>query len=289
MGGPGYGVTWYPSRPVSGSGTDFGLVRQNLSVAVPVWRDGGDALRLTAGVRNSLFSTDAVLPDTGRPFPSNLWNVNLGLSYNHRFDNGWTGGLLTSLGSASDQPFHSIHEMSVGLGGFLTVSARNDRDAWMFSLLYSSAGTLNFPIPGVAYVWNPSDDLRVSIGLPLSVMWRPVEDLTLNVSYFPLTNARALATYRLANPVRVYGGYEFLNEAYFLADRVNTQDRFFGFEQRLLGGVRWDVWRHAVLDLNAGYAFDRHYGEGRNEGSSLHDRVDIASGAFLGANLRIRY
>jgi len=62
-----------------------------------------------------------------------------------------------------------------------------------------------------------------------------------------------------------------------------------GFEQRLIGGVRWDVWRHAALDLSGGYAFDRHYGEGRNQGSSLHDRVDIAPGGFFGASLRFRY
>src|SRR5262249_37068685 len=112
---------------------------------------------------------------------------------------------------------------------------------------------------------------------------------TLDLSYFPLTNVHARATYRVAGGVHVYGGYEFLNESYFLADRADTRDRFLGFEQRLIGGVRWDLWRHATLDLSAGYAFDRFYGEGRNQGGSLHDRVDIAPGAFLGATFRVRY
>src|SRR5579883_2883109 len=68
VGGPGYTAIFYPARPVSGQGTDLTLVRQNAGGAVPVWRDGGDTLLVTAGVRNDLFSTNAVLPDTGRPF-----------------------------------------------------------------------------------------------------------------------------------------------------------------------------------------------------------------------------
>ena len=104
MGGPGYGATWYPSRPVSNStvGEDFGLVRQDVSAAVPVWRNGGDMLMLSAGVRNSMFSTDAILPDSHQPFPSELWDVHLGTNYMHKFDNGWSGMLGINFGSASD-------------------------------------------------------------------------------------------------------------------------------------------------------------------------------------------
>jgi hypothetical protein len=77
---------------VSGQGTDLGLVRQNVSVGVPVWRDGGGALAVTARVGDEHYSTSATLPDTGRPFPGDLWNINVGLNYTHRFENGWTGG-----------------------------------------------------------------------------------------------------------------------------------------------------------------------------------------------------
>ena len=103
IGGPGYGASWYPARPVSGSTpeTELGLVRQNLSGAVPVCRDGGELVMLSGGVRNSRFITDTILPDSRQLFPSELWSVHLGLNYMHRFDNGWTGGLGISLGSAT--------------------------------------------------------------------------------------------------------------------------------------------------------------------------------------------
>ena len=70
MGLPGYMATWYPSRPASNTFGDLGFVRQNLSGAVPIWKEGGDTVLLMAGVRNTLFSTDVILPDTQRPFPS---------------------------------------------------------------------------------------------------------------------------------------------------------------------------------------------------------------------------
>lgn len=289
MGVPGYKAAWYPSRPISGSANDLGFVRQSLSGTVPIWRGDGQTVLFTAGVRNTLFFTDAILPDTHRPFPNELWNVSLGMMYLHKFDNGWSGGISATIGSASDKPFHTIEEMNAGFFGFLQVPAGNERDSWMFSLMYSPVGNIVFPIPGIAYSWKPSEDFQASIGLPFSVLWRPIEDLTLTLSYVPVVNVNARATYRVKEGWNLYGGFEWLNEAYFLADRAERRERFLAIEKRLICGVRWDLGAHAVLDCNAGYAFDRYYGEGRSQFSDLTDRVDLSSGAFLGANLLVKW
>jgi hypothetical protein len=289
LGGPGYGATWYPARPVAGQETDLGLIRQHLSVVAPLYRNGSDALLLNFSLRYSHFFTDAILPDSRRPFPTDLWNVNLGLSYMHKFENGWSGVLMTSFGSPSDKPFHSIDEMNVSLGGFLRIPVCNDRDLWNLGIMYSPAGTLNFPIPMVSYLWNPSEALHLSIGLPLALTWQPTDDWTVNLSYVPLTNVNARVTHQILERAYVYGGYEFLTESYFLADRAIDRDRFIGLEQRLVSGVRWKVWRHANLDFNGGYAFNRQYGEGANQGATLHDRVLVQPAAFLGLNVRMQY
>jgi len=289
MGGPGLRAAWYPSRPVSNSLADLGFVRKSVSGAVPIWKNDGDILLLSAGVRHTSFFTNAILPDTQRPFPSELSNINLGLMYIHKFDNGWSGGLSTTFGSASDKPFHSIEEINVGFFGFLKVPAKNERDSWTFSIFYSPVGNVNFPIPGIAYFWKPSDDLQVSIGIPFSVKWKPIEDLTLTFSYIPVVNVNARATYQLTSPLNVYVGFEWLNEAYFLADRADQRARFLAFEKRLISGIRWDLTTHAALDFNAGYAFDRYFGEGRNQFSNLQDQVDISPGAFVGVNLLVKW
>lgn len=288
-GPPGYDASWYPSRGVRNQDADLGFVRQGLSLGVPVWRDGGDMVMARLGVRHTLFQTDALLPDSGRPFPDQLWNLNVGLNYLRRFENGWTGMLMGGFGSASDKPFHSIDEVTATLGGLVRIPARNGRDSWQVGAMYMAGGPVNFPLPILSYAWNPSEQLKVNIGLPLSVFWQPTDDWTLNLSYMPLYNINARLTYRAAPRVQVYGGYEYLNESYFLAGRANTQDRFFALEQRLVAGVRWEVGRSGSIDLTGGYSFGRHYGEGESQWGSLRDRVDVNPGPFLGVNFRLRF
>jgi hypothetical protein len=62
-----------------------------------------------------------------------------------------------------------------------------------------------------------------------------------------------------------------------------------GFEKRLLGGVRWEFWRHADLEMTAGYAFDRYYGVGQNQIGNLQDEVNIEPGAYISAALHVRF
>ena len=57
----------------------------------------------------------------------------------------------------------------------------------------------------------------------------------------------------------------------------------------VIGGLRWNIWRYAALDVNAGYAFGRYYGEGGNRRDELYDLVDIAPGPFLGSSLIVRF
>jgi predicted small lipoprotein YifL len=70
---------------------------------------------------------------------------------------------------------------------------------------------------------------------------------------------------------------------WYASATVSGQDADLGLIRQNLSG------RHATLDVNAGYAFDRYFGEGRNSGATLHDRVDVAPGAFLGATFRVRF
>ena len=295
--GPGYTATWYPSRPVSASGdrgfgglpASVGMVRQNLNAGVPLLISPPDLLVLNARVGHTLFQTDAVLPDTARPFPSQLWNVNLGLLYVRKLDDGWSAGGLFGFGSSSDRPFASARELNLTAMAFLTRPAFGGRDSWRFSLFYTSAGALDFPIPGVAYQWNPSERLSVGIGIPFSLNWRPTDDWTLTASYLPLTNVNARLARKITDAWSAYAAYEWLNESYFLAGRENRVDRFIGLEQRVSGGVTRELGDRFLADAHAGYAFDRRYGEGANLFGSLRDRVDVRGGAFLGASLRMRF
>jgi hypothetical protein len=288
-GPPGYAATGYFARPVAGQDATLGFVRQSLNTALPLWTDGGDMVAATVRASNTLFQTDAILPDSGRPFPDQLWDVGLGLMCFRKLDNGWTAGAILSVGSASDQPFHGLREMTIGGTAFLRVPAARDGDWWQFSVMYSPNGQLNFPIPGVAYEWNPSDRLKVSVGLPLSLRWTPAEEWRVETSYVPLATVRAKLVWLPRPGWQFYGGFDWDSDGYFLVDRPDRRDRFLYLEKRLGGGVRYDLTDRLTADLSAGYAFDRQFGIGRNPLDFTSDRVTVANGAYLGAKLQLGF
>src|SRR5262249_35195245 len=164
-----------------------------------------------------------------------------------------------------------------------------EHNAWLFTLSYSPTGQLTIPVPGVAYVWQPSDSFRANIGLPFQVLWRPADDLTLDFSYMLLTTVHARATYRVAAPLRLYAGFDWASEGYLLADRPDVNDRFYYYDKRLTVGVRYDLTRHVGLDLSGGYSFDRFYFEGQHNSSSGHDRIDVGDTGFVSLQLQARW
>jgi hypothetical protein len=283
-----YGATWFPSEPVAAQSTNLGYVEQNLSLSFPLWQCATEEWSAGALVRNELFQTHAILPDSMQAFPEELWNIRLSTTFRHLFDNGWIGGGTVSVGSASDKPFDSIKEMTAGVNAFLRVP-QGEHNAWLFSLAYSSNSQLPIPIPGVAYVWVPNDRFRANIGLPFLVSYRPLDDVTLDFSYMLLTNIHARATYCIRPFLRVYAGYDWQNEGYLLADRANENDIFFYYDQRLTTGVQYLFNRHASIDLSGGYVFDRFYFQGRSLSDSHQDRIDVGNGPFISLQSQIRW
>lgn len=110
--GPSYGADWYPTS--TRGTTEMSQLRQNLSAGMPVWKQEGDSVILTLGVRNSLYDTNAVFPESGMMFPEELWNINFGTMFLRKFENGASGMLTINVGSASDRPFASLDEMTFG-------------------------------------------------------------------------------------------------------------------------------------------------------------------------------
>jgi hypothetical protein len=284
-----YRATWFPDEPVKGQGTDLGFVRQDLSVVFPLWQNAPDELSGSVHVRNELLHTGGtILPDTGQPLPDELWAIRLGTTYRHLFDNGWVAGGTISVGSASDKPFDTINEMDIGFNAFLRVP-QGEHNAWLFSLSYSTNSELPIPIPGVAFLWQPAENFRANIGLPFQIMYRPIEDLTFDFSYMLLTNIHARTTYRLMPRLRIYAGYEFNNEAYLPADRLNENDRLFYYDQHVVTGVQYLVAKNATFEVSGGYAFDRYYFEGHSFTDRGNNRIDIGAGPFLSVDFRMRW
>ncbi|QJX00829.1 hypothetical protein [Frigoriglobus tundricola] len=280
-----------PQRPTNEPGTHLGYVREDFGLQLPIWVGTTDRVSGNVSVRNYLFQTDTQLPDSGRSFPSSLTSIQTGLSYQHRFENNWTAGVNGSIGSASDKPFEGIREMNFGVSTFLVVPTFGGRDSWLFALSYQPTGQLSFPLPGVAYLWNPNPNFRMSIGLPFSIWWRPIETLVFNASYVPLTNVNARLTWTPIRTFSVFSGFEAGGASFLLADRTDYNERFRMNEDRLLAGLRVTPVRWATFEVSGGYLFDRRFFSSTSGGSASGqtDRINVAAGPYLAAGLWLRW
>jgi len=283
-----YAVTWFPKVPVLEQAADFEMVREDFSFSHPLWKDPLNALSLTGGVHNELIQTDAILPDTGEPVPTELWNANLGLRYTRQLDDGWTTGGGVSIGSASDHPFATIREMNVGMNAMLRIP-QGEHNAWLFTLAYSPVGELSFPVPGVAFSYNPSPQFHANIGLPLMVMWRPTDDWQFQASYMLVRSIHLKAQYRIADRLRAFAAYDWWNESYVLLDRPELDDRFFLYDQRLSMGLQATLAPHWTASFASGFVFDRYMFEGTTSSSTSSNRVDLGNGPFAALNLGTRF
>ena len=283
-----YAAIWFPSVPVQGQPTDFEMVREDFSFTHPLWKDSLNALSLSGGVRNELIQTDAVLPGTGQSVPSEFWGVNLGLHYSRQLDDGWITGGGVSIGSASDHPFAGIHEMNVGMNAMLRIP-QGDHNAWLFTLAYSPMGELAFPVPGVAFSWNPTPQFHANIGLPFMVMWKPTDDWQFQASYMLLRTVHIKAQYRFTEHLRAFAAYDWANESYILLDSPETNDRFFIYDQRVSMGLQLSVVKNWTASVSSGFIFDRYLFEGTSSTSSSANQVYLGSGPFVALNFGGRF
>jgi hypothetical protein len=284
-----YSVLWQPSRPVRNQATDLGSVRQDAVLRLPLWLDGPDSIFGSFGGRHVYTNTDAVLPNSGRRFPVQLWDIRTTLLYRRQLAADWSVGAGITALSPSDKPFRDGSVITYAVLGFLQIPAACQGDSWLVTVAYSPIGEVRFPIPGLAYQWNPSDRLQATIGVPFALMWQPFDTLRFDVGYLPLRRIRSQITWDIDRGVSLYTGFEWWNEFYLLFGRADRREQLFYYEKRIPVGVRVYLFPNWVLDLSGGYGFDRFYFAGRSYRDRHQDRIAVGSGVFLQARLAFRF
>lgn len=282
-----YRTFWFPTEPVKGQAANWAMVGQDFSLKYPVWISQPNMLMLTAGVQNRLIDTDAIMPDSHQPYPSELWNAQAGLMYMRQMSGDRMLGGGVSIGSASDHPFASIREMNVSSYAMYRIPS-GERNAWMFMVMYSPTGELQFPIPGVSYNYNPSDQFQANIGLPFMICYKPTDRWTLSASYMLIHTIHAKATYKIADRVNAFAGYDWSNEVYQLRDRIEEKDRFFFYDQRAKLGLDFPIRSWLSTEVVGGYAFNRYSFSGQQWDSVERDRVEVEPGPFMSLRACLR-
>ncbi|HBU37395.1 MAG TPA: hypothetical protein DEB70_06270 [Planctomycetaceae bacterium] len=281
------GGFWAPNTPVVNQPANLQMNAQFARVAMPLGiPEEGKPLWLAIAKFGRLeLATNAILPDSAEPVPSQFWLVETGVTHIRPLASGSTVGGTFLFGSASDKPFYAGRDLTLMSILFATVPARNQRDDWSFSLFYSPTSQLPYPLPGIAYVWKPDETLEAKIGLPAGIEWRPNDDWEVTFNYFPLVNVNAMVRRRLADKLWLFGGYRTDTQIYFLADRLIEKERFYVFDQRAGIGLDQQIGAGFSLEFLASYLFDRELFQGTSFTSGRTDVVEFDPG--LGLSLQL--
>ena len=271
------GLWWIPAQDLQDDPGELAMNGEDLELAFPL-RVYPDGIWLALGnVRRLEIVTASRFPDSGLQLPSQLWDIEVGAMRLREFSSGWRAGGMLRVGSPSDQPFAALRDMTVTLLGFLTIP-RGQRDAWSFSLFYSPTAQVIYPIPGIAYVWRPSDQFQANLGVPFSLDYRPTETLSVTASYRPLNQVQVMVRQSLGPSWDLYGGYWVTNQTYLLSERVDRHERTFIFDQRLVLGAQYALGRGWRLDFSSGYVFDRRIFQAERFAGDRTDELSIDPG-----------
>lgn len=278
---------WTAAQNVRGQNSQLSFTSLRANLAAPLFIDpaGQEIWLAMFGLEHLELGGSAILPDSLQPLPDELWQISLGTMHRLELDNGWQVGSLFTIGTASDVPFGSWRDMTLTAVGFVEVPA-SDRDAWSFSLFYSTTSQLPFPLPGVAYVWRPSENFTANIGVPFSLWYQPTETLTFTASYRPLTNFSVRATQSIAAYWKLYTTYQIVNETYWLDERQVNNERLYLFDQRVAIGLERELPFGFSLDLSAAYLFDRRLFQAESFSDERRDVLNIEPGPALSLYLR---
>lgn len=268
---------WMPARPIDDQPADWELRTAELQFGVPIYHDSNGIWLGLSGIRRLDITTAAVLPDSGLPVPSQLWDIQAGVMHTRELSGGRQAGGMLRIGSPSDQPFGAVRDLTVSFLGFYNIP-HGDRDAWNFSLFYSPTGQIIFPIPGVAYSWRPNDQFKVNLGIPFSLEYHPTDSLEITANYLPINQVQLLARQTLSESLCLYGGYRTVNETFLLADRENDRERTYLFDQRILLGLQQELPRGWNLDLSVAHVFDRQFFQAEKFSGTRRDELMIESG-----------
>lgn len=264
--------------------------RQQFSFTMPVYHDDTEQWRLTTQATSLQLDTSARMPDTGEAFPDELWDFRLGGGYGRRLDDDRTAGVHATIGSAGDKPFATAGETALSAVGFY-YKAEDKTSGWLTFLTAQSQldGTGAYAFPGFGYHIE-TERVEALLGLP--VFWakvKPVESLALQGLAMP-SRVMADATWTIGDGVALFATYDWEWQRYVRHDRFKRDEHLFYTEQRLWGGLEWDISKHVKFVAAGGYGFDRRFYEADNYfWGSQRNRMSVGDGPMMYLRLRIKF
>jgi hypothetical protein len=203
--------------------------------------------------------------DTNDPaLPSALSDTSVAFGMGIAEKDGWLFGLSVGVGYAAAGAFND------GNGWYgkadLAFGKQLD-DVSSVGVVINYDGNRSFmpdiPLPGFAYRRRIDEKLLLAIGFPFaSVEWKPIEKLTLNLSYFIPDDGEIKVDYEILKNLGLFGSFAGRRDAFHYDELPNSSDRLIYVQRRAEVGVRWSPVEQASLLVAGGYLFDQEFNVG---------------------------
>jgi hypothetical protein len=229
-------------------------------------------------------SESPVVPERALVVPDELWDIQTGIGYRRKFNERRDFTLSAGLGSASDKPYSSLHELEARFIGVYRLPA-SGRNSWMLAVAYSNNRSFlnNVPLPGAAYLYvSESRKVQAVLGFPFAAInYQATDDLAMRASLFGPRTLSAETAQRIRGPIKAYLGFNWDQLEWMRAHRNDYKNRIVYDEKRAVVGVRGPIAAGLKLDISGGRAFDRRFFENRSSDAEDGPRASLRNGWFV--------
>lgn len=263
---------------------DSAIMQNNLSFSTPVFKGESSSLAL-AGRADEL----KINPSQGGY--SGLYDIEVGLTYTRILDERRMWAVTGSYGSASDKPFYTPDVSTLGLTAMYMKPAEGN-NMWLFLVNYSNNRPIlnNIPLPGFAYFYNPSRELRAVFGAPFAMVnWQFIDKWSMNFFTLVPWVIKGSINYSIAGPMQAYFGLDFSQKTYLMYERTVKEDRLFYDEKKFFIGLKSPITKEVAVEIEAGHAFDRAFFVAENYERDPSNPLEVGNAFYLRTVLTARF
>lgn len=255
---------------------------QLLDLSTPVHKTETESVGLS-------FSGSQLKVDPSQNGHSELYDIKFGMSYTKVIGEKRMWSVLMNYGSASDKPFYDPTVSTLGLTAFYSYPS-DEKSSWLLLANYSNNRPIlnNIPLPGFAWFYYPSKELRLVLGAPFaSINWQFADQW--GMTFFTLVPwiVKGSVYYKINAFAQAYTGMDFNQVTYLVYGRENRDDRLFYDEKKIFIGVKSPISKTVFADFEVGHAFDRRFFQAENYEINPGNQVDIGNAYYAKLALRI--
>lgn len=204
----------------------------------------------------------------------------------------WVFGLSVGAGYAGDS-FFGDGDAYYGKATLGAIRQLDEHTGLAFFLDYNRnrAYVPDIPLPGIAYTRVLSDELEMTLGLPVSsIRWKPqnVPGLDVELNYYLPYIADLKIGYQLADHLTVFGRVQSIYESFFIDGQPSNHDRLLFQQRRAEAGLRWEPRDGFQFEAAVGYGWNGEFTVGFDQRDSK-TFVDVSDEPYVRLGLEIRF